>query len=56
MALRDVVGRIADGILSLISLLVSFILFVTSRDHKSLHDLIAGTVVLHDPHKLLKDR
>jgi uncharacterized RDD family membrane protein YckC len=56
MALRDVVGRIAEGVLSFISLLVSFILFVTSRDHKSLHDLIAGTVVLHDPNKVLAAR
>jgi uncharacterized RDD family membrane protein YckC len=53
MALRDVVGRIADGILSFISELVSFILFASSKDHKSLHDLIAGTVVVHDPNKVL---
>jgi uncharacterized RDD family membrane protein YckC len=56
MALRDVVGRFAEGILSFISGLVSFILFVSSRDHKSLHDLIAGTVVVHDPHKVLAHR
>jgi uncharacterized RDD family membrane protein YckC len=53
MALREIIGRLADGILSIITLLVSFILMVTSKDHKSLHDLVAGTVVLHDPHKVL---
>jgi uncharacterized RDD family membrane protein YckC len=53
MALRDIIGRIADGILSLISLLVSFILFVAGKEHKALHDHIAGTVVLHDPNKIL---
>jgi uncharacterized RDD family membrane protein YckC len=54
MALRDFVGRLAEGILSFISLLVSFILFASSRDHKALHDLIAGTVVVHDPSGVLK--
>ena len=53
MALPEVVGRLAEGILSIITLLVSFILMVTSKQHQSLHDLIAGTVVLHDPNKVL---
>jgi uncharacterized RDD family membrane protein YckC len=53
MALREIVGRLAEGILSFITGLVSFILFVTGKERKSLHDLIAGTVVLHDPNKLL---
>jgi uncharacterized RDD family membrane protein YckC len=53
MALREVVGRIAEGILSLISALVSFVLFLASAKRQSLHDLIAGTVVLHDPDKVL---
>jgi uncharacterized RDD family membrane protein YckC len=53
MALREIIGRLADGILSLLSLLVSFILMVTGRERKSLHDHIAGTVVLHDPNKIL---
>ncbi len=50
MALREIVGRIVDGILAGI---VSFILFVVGQEHKSLHDHIAGTVVLHDPNKVL---
>jgi uncharacterized RDD family membrane protein YckC len=53
MALREIVGRIADGILSLITEIISFVMFVTSRDRKSLHDHIAGTVVLYDPNKTL---
>jgi len=53
MALREIVGRIVDGILSIITLLVSFILMCTRSDRRCLHDLIAGTVVLHDPNKVL---
>lgn len=53
MALREILGRIAEGLLSIITLLLSFILMVTSRERKSLHDLVAGTVVLHDPDKVL---
>ena len=53
MALREIVGRIVDGILSLITLITSFVLFVAGKEHKSLHDHIAGTVVLHDPNKVL---
>jgi uncharacterized RDD family membrane protein YckC len=53
MALREIVGRIAEGILSVITELISFVMFVTSKDRKSLHDHIAGTVVLYDPNKTL---
>jgi uncharacterized RDD family membrane protein YckC len=53
MALRDVVGRLVDGILSLITGIISFVLFVSGKEHKSLHDHVAGTVVLHDPNKVL---
>jgi uncharacterized RDD family membrane protein YckC len=56
MALREVVGRIVDGILSIITLLVSFILMCTRNDRRCLHDLIAGTVVLHDPNKVLSNQ
>ena len=55
-ALREIVGRIADGILSLITQITSFVMFVTSRDRKSLHDHIAGTVVLYDPNKTLANQ
>lgn len=53
MALREVVGRIVDGILSIITLLISLILMLSTRERRTLHDLIAGTVVLHDPNKVL---
>jgi uncharacterized RDD family membrane protein YckC len=53
MALREIVGRIAEGIFWLITSLVSFILMLTRPDRRSLHDLIAGTVVLYDPNKVL---
>jgi uncharacterized RDD family membrane protein YckC len=53
MALRETVGRIADGILSLLSLIVSFIFMINRPDRKTLHDMVAGTVVLHDPNKVL---
>lgn len=53
MALREIVGRFAEGILGLISQIVSFVLMLTLRERKCLHDLIAGTVVLYDPDKVL---
>ena len=53
MALREIVGRIAEGLLSFITLLVSFILMLTSPKRQCLHDLVAGTVVVHDPDKVL---
>ena len=54
MALREIVGRIVEGILSFITLLISFILMLTRPDRRSLHDLIASTVVVHDPNKVLE--
>jgi len=53
MALREIVGRIVDGILSFITAITSFVLFVAGNKHQALHDLIAGTVVLYDPDKVL---
>jgi len=52
MALRDVVGGIAQGILGGITGLISFILFLTGKQHKSLLDLVGGTVVVYDPNKV----
>jgi uncharacterized RDD family membrane protein YckC len=53
MALREIPGRLIDGILSFITEITSFVLFVTGKERKALHDWIAGTVVLHDPNKVL---
>jgi len=54
MALREIVGRIVEGILGFITGLVSLILFLATREHRSLHDMIAGTVVAHDPSDVLR--
>ena len=54
MALREIVGRLIDGILSVITELVSFIFMLSRPDRRTLHDLIAGTVVLHDPDNVLR--
>lgn len=56
MALREVIGGLADSILYVITLLVSFILFLATREHRALHDMVAGTVVLHDPDAVLGPR
>jgi uncharacterized RDD family membrane protein YckC len=53
MALREIVGRICDGILFIITQLTSLIFMLSRPDRKTLHDLVAGTVVLHDPNKVL---
>jgi uncharacterized RDD family membrane protein YckC len=56
MALREIVGRFAEGLLGPITAVLSLVLMVSGREHKSLHDHIAGTVVLRDPNKVLAAR
>lgn len=51
MALREIIGRLIEGLV--ITALVSFILMLTRADRRCLHDLVAGTVVVHDPGKVL---
>ena len=51
MALREIVGRLVEGIV--ITAVISFILMLTNRDRKCLHDMIAGTVVVRDPNNVL---
>jgi uncharacterized RDD family membrane protein YckC len=53
MALREIVGYIVEDILSVITQIISFILMLTRKDRQCLHDLIAGTVVVYDPNKVL---
>ncbi|HEY5170654.1 MAG TPA: RDD family protein [Acidimicrobiia bacterium] len=53
MALREIIGRLVEGILSIITLLASFILMCAGKERKTIHDHIAGTVVLHDPNHVL---
>ena len=54
MALRNIVGGFLQGILSIITLLVSFILFLTDDPrHRTIPDRIGGTIIVHDPNKVL---
>jgi uncharacterized RDD family membrane protein YckC len=53
MALREIVGLFLESILWIITELVSLILMLTRPDRRTIHDLVAGTVVLHDPNKVL---
>lgn len=53
MALRDIIGGIAQGIVGAITMLVSFILFLTNKQHKSIPDMVASTVIVYDPNKVL---
>jgi uncharacterized RDD family membrane protein YckC len=53
MALRDILGRIVDGILSIITGLISFIMFLTGDKRQSLHDKVASTTVVYDPNGVL---
>jgi uncharacterized RDD family membrane protein YckC len=54
MALRETVGRIVENILSIFTAVLSLVLMLSSKDRKTLHDMVAGTVVLYDPDKVLQ--
>lgn len=56
MALREIIGRIVENILSVITEIVSLIMFLSTKVRRTLHDLVAGTVVLHDPNKVLDNK
>lgn len=51
--LRNVVGYLVEGLIFPIIALVSFVLFLANDQHKSLHDLIGGTVVVYDPNHVI---
>jgi uncharacterized RDD family membrane protein YckC len=34
--------------------IVSFIIFLSNKEHRALHDMVASTIVLHDPNKVLQ--
>jgi hypothetical protein len=34
--------------------IVSFFMFVASREHRVLHDQVGGAIVLHDPNRVLQ--
>ena len=54
MALREIIGRLVDNILSVITQVISLFLMCTRPDRRTLHDLVAGTVVVHDPQGVLR--
>jgi uncharacterized RDD family membrane protein YckC len=51
--LRNLVGGIVEGVVFPIIAIVSFVLFLANDEHKALHDMIGGTLVVHDPDKVL---
>ena len=54
MALREIVGRFIEGFV--VTTLISFVLMLTRSDRMCLHDLVAGTVVVHDPGRVLEKK
>ena len=55
MAPGKVAGHIFDGLLSIITELTSFILMLVRPDRKAPPDLVAGTVVVPDPDRVLSN-
>ena len=55
MALREIADFLLEGVLNLVAL-VSFIFMLARTDRKTLHDMLAGTVVVHDPNRVLTKR
>jgi uncharacterized RDD family membrane protein YckC len=53
MALREIVGSLVESLLGVVTEALSLILFLATRQRRTLHDLVAGTVVLHDPNRVL---
>ena len=53
MFVRNFLGGIVQGILSLITLIVSFVMFLSGERHQSIPDKIGSTVVVYDPNGVL---
>lgn len=53
MALREIIGRFVEGILGIVTGVVSLVLMLSRPDHRCLHDLVASTVAVHDPQRVL---
>jgi uncharacterized RDD family membrane protein YckC len=51
MALREIIGRLIESLF--VTAILSFIFMLARKDRKCLHDMVAGTVVLRDPNKVL---
>lgn len=52
MVLREVVGRFLLGIVPF-EQLISFVVFLATGQHRAIHDYVGGTIVLHDPNKVI---
>lgn len=52
MALRNIIGGIAGNIFGIMAI-VSFILFLSNKQNKTIPDMVGGTVIVHDPNKVL---
>lgn len=55
MALREFSAWIIEGICAIVGI-VSFFLMITGNQRKTIHDHIAGSVVLYDPSNTLANR
>ena len=53
MVVREVVGTAVESLLFPLTTLVSFGLFLAGQQRQSLHDILAGTIVLYDPDGVL---
>ena len=53
MALRSIVGYIVQGIVGFITQLISLVLFLSDDQNRNIPDRIAGTIIVHDPNKVL---
>jgi uncharacterized RDD family membrane protein YckC len=53
MALREIIGRFVEGVLSLITEIISLVMFLSDKQRRSLHYRIASTTVVHDPNKII---
>lgn len=53
MALRNIVGGFVQGILGPITALISFVMFLSGKERKTIPDHIASTVIVHDPQQVL---
>ena len=53
MALREIVGGFLTGVLSLITEILSLVLFLAGRQRQCLADHIASTIILRDPNNVL---
>jgi uncharacterized RDD family membrane protein YckC len=52
MALREVIGRFLVSIIPFAQI-VSFIMFLATKQRRAIHDYVAGTIVVHDPSRVL---